>query len=115
MILVSFDIDGTLVGGDPAGPIDFDMVREVQRRGHVIGSSSDRTLGAQRQLWEIAGIDVDFIGHKHHMVAMRERFEASRLLHIGDTQVDEYFARLAGFEFVHVDELPAPGAEDWIY
>ena len=79
MILVSFDIDGTLVGGDPAGPIDFDMVREVQRRGHVIGSSSDRTLGAQRQLWKIAGIEVDFIGHKHHMVATRERFEGLQI------------------------------------
>jgi len=115
MVLVSFDIDGTLRAGDPPGPISFEMVRETQRRGHVIGSASDRTLAFQRGLWLEAGIDVDFVSHKHHLVATKEQFDCTRLIHIGDTQVDEHFAKLAGFEFVHVDELPAAGEAGWVY
>lgn len=115
MVLVSFDIDGTLVIGDPPGPVSLDMVAEAKRRGHVIGSASDRTLREQRKLWEAAGIEVDFVSHKHHLEATRELFTCSRLVHIGDTTVDEHYAKLAGFEFFHVDALPAPATPGWVY
>ena len=115
VILVSFDIDGTLEVGDPPGPIALQMVREAQRRGHVIGSSSDRTVAEQRRMWEAAGVVVDFVGHKHHLDQTRERFACTRLMHIGDTHVDEYYAKLHGYEFYYADAVPEPGSEDWIY
>ena len=48
MILISFDIDGTLEMGDPPGPIPLALVRLAKERGYVVGSSSDRTLLDQR-------------------------------------------------------------------
>jgi len=114
VILVSFDIDGTLEVGDPPGPVGLDLVREAKRQGHVVGSSSDRTVAEQRRLWEAAGIEVDFVGHKHHLGDTKQRFTCTRLVHIGDTHVDEYYATLAGFEFWHADSVPETGTPGWI-
>jgi len=58
LILVSFDIDGTLIAGDPPGPILFEHVLAAKARGYVIGSSSDRTLGEQRHIWAAGGVEV---------------------------------------------------------
>ena len=113
--LVSFDIDGTMEFGDPPGPVSLEMVRESKRRGHVVGSASDRTLLEQRRLWEKAGIEVDFVSHKHFLEDTKASFPSDRLIHIGDTDVDEYYALLAGFEFFHVSSLPAPASLNWVY
>ena len=113
--MVSFDIDGTLEVGDPPGPISLECVREAHRRGHVIGTSSDRTVAEQRRLWERLGIEADFVGHKHHLHETKARFDCVRLVHIGDTHVDEYYAKLAGFEFFYADQVPEPGSEGWIF
>jgi hypothetical protein len=115
MVLVSFDIDGTLETGDPPGPVLLEQVAEAKRRGHVIGSASDRTVAEQRRMWEQAGIVVDFVGHKHHLTELTSPFGCTRLVHIGDTFVDEHYARLAGFEFWHVDSLPEPNTPGWVY
>jgi hypothetical protein len=106
-VLVSFDIDGTMEFGHPPGPITVELVRSVGAAGHVIGSASDRTRSDQSSLWEVHGVAVAFVGGKHHLVEVRERFPAVRHLHIGDTHVDEHFARLAGFEFVWMDDAAA--------
>src|ERR1700733_3224290 len=60
LILVRFDIDGTLEAGDPPGPITFAQVADVKARGYVIGSASDRTLSEQRAIWQQAGITPEF-------------------------------------------------------
>jgi hypothetical protein len=103
LVLVSFDIDGTMEFGHPPGPVTVDFVRELIADGHVVGSASDRTRGDQSSLWASHGIEVAFIGGKHHLHEVRERFPAARYLHIGDGHVDEHYARLAGFEFVLMD------------
>ena len=105
-MLVSFDIDGTMEFGQPAGPVTVELVRSVGAAGHVIGSASDRTRSDQAALWEEHAVAVAFVGGKHHLAAVRERFPAERHVHIGDTHVDEHFARLAGFEFVWMDDAP---------
>jgi hypothetical protein len=114
-VLVSLDIDGTMEFGRPAGPVLLQHVREVRRRGYVVGSASDCTVSEQTQLWQAAGIDVDFVGHKHHLDRVRARFQCARYLHIGDGDADEYYARLFGFEFWHVDGLPAASTAGWVY
>ncbi len=103
--LISFDIDGTLEVGEPPGPVRLDFVRWVQERGCVIGSSSDRTLGFQSGLWSRAGISTDFVSGKHQLADVRTRFDCDLFIHIGDTQVDEHFAGLAGFTYVPVEDL----------
>jgi hypothetical protein len=114
LILVSFDIDGTLEAGDPPGPITFAFVAEAKARGHIVGSASDRALSEQRNLWRQAGLTVDFICNKHRLADSTRHFTCQRKLHIGDTSTDEYYARLAGFEFYDVAALPARGAPGWI-
>jgi hypothetical protein len=98
-VLISFDIDGTMAFGEPPGPVTVEFVRALADSGHVIGCASDRTRAEQTTLWELHGIDVKFIGGKHHLHEVREQFPADRYLHIGDSHVDEYYAGLAGFEF----------------
>jgi len=102
-VLISFDIDGTMEFGHPPGPVTVDFVRSLAADGHVVGSASDRTRSDQAGLWEAAGIDVAFVGGKHHLPEVRDRYPDLRRLHIGDTHVDEHFARLADFEFCWVD------------
>jgi hypothetical protein len=115
LILVSFDIDGTLIAGDPPGPILFEHVAACKARGYVIGSSSDRTLSEQRHIWASGGIEVDFMCNKHRMIETTAHFNVTRRLHIGDTNSDEYYAKLAGFEFLYVTEIPEPSTVGWIY
>ena len=114
MILVSFDIDGTLETGDPPGPVPLHLVTEAKRRGYVVGSASDRTLAEQRRMWAAAGVAVDFVGHKHHLTEVTSPFGCTRLVHIGDTFVDQHYAQVAGFEFWHVDALPTPLTAEWL-
>jgi hypothetical protein len=106
-VVVSFDIDGTMEFGHPPGPVSVEFVRALADDGHVVGSASDRTRGDQTSLWELHGVAVAFVGGKHHLDDVRERFPAERHVHIGDTDVDAHFARLAGFEFLHADQLSA--------
>ena len=106
MVLVSFDIDGTMTFGDPEGPITATMVRKAKSLGHIIGSASDRTMSDQRQVWKEAGVELDFVTLKHKLAEIREQMPpANRYLHIGDTDVDRHFARLAGFDFCFGDEV----------
>jgi hypothetical protein len=101
--LISFDIDGTLVIGDPPGLITLDMVRQAQALGYLIGSCSDRPIGHQQILWQQHNITVDFMVLKHQLAEVRARFEAEVYYHIGDTDIDRFFAERAGFQFIPAD------------
>jgi hypothetical protein len=98
--LISFDIDGTLEVGDPPGLITMDMVRQAKHLGCVIGSCSDRLLSDQQRLWEQHCITVDFMVLKHRLAEVKARFQADVYYHIGDTDMDRFFANQAGFRFV---------------
>ncbi len=108
-LVVSFDIDGTMVFGHPPGPIEVGFVRAVLAAGHVVGSASDRTVADQSALWAAHALEVAFVGGKHHLHEVRDRFPAARYVHLGDTDVDAHYARLAGFEFIGVTDPLALG------
>jgi len=101
--LISFDIDGTLETGSPPGPITIDVVRMVKANGWLIGSCSDKTVTAQRLMWESHGVLTDFTVVKHHLEIVRAQFDVESYLHIGDTDVDRFHALKAGFDFLHVE------------
>jgi hypothetical protein len=115
VILVSFDIDGTLEVGDPPGPVTLATVLRARELGYTIGSASDRTRGDQEALWAAHGIDVHFVGGKHHLPEVKARFDCVRYVHIGDSLVDKLYAEQAAFEFHHVEHLPAGGALEWLH
>ena len=115
MILVSFDIDGTLEVGDPPGPVTLATVLRARELGYTIGSASDRTRGDQEALWAAHGITVDFVGGKHHLGEVRARFACERYVHIGDSLVDRLYAEQAEFEFHDVVAFPTDGPYDWLW
>jgi hypothetical protein len=108
--LISFDIDGTLETGNGPGPITLEMVRRAKEQGHIIGSCSDRPVGNQKEMWANAGIEVSFTVVKHRLDSVREQYpDAEVYFHIGDTNMDEHYAKLSGFEFVQVQLMePTP-------
>jgi hypothetical protein len=103
--LISFDIDGTMVFGEPPGRITPEAVLRARELGCIVGSGSDRTVGNQQELFERHGVHLDFISLKHRLAEAKGRFEAICHLHIGDSEFDEFCARRAGFDFLHVDEF----------
>lgn len=104
MTLVSFDIDGTLEIGDPPGIISLDAVRTARRLGYLVGTCSDRPVAHQRQLWQLRlDLNPDFTVLKHRLAEVKSAFTAAAYYHIGDTDVDEHFAGLAGFRFLRAD------------
>ena len=104
MTLVSFDIDGTLEIGDPPGIITLDAVRAAHRLGYLVGTCSDRPVAHQRQIWQLRlDLNPDFTVLKHRLAEVKSAFTAAAYYHIGDTDVDEHFAGLAGFRFLRAD------------
>ena len=101
--LISFDIDGTLEVGDPPGAITMEMVRRAQEMGYIIGSCSDRTLSHQRRLWVEQDIAMAFTVLKHQLDQVKTMFSAEQYYHIGDTNIDRYYAERAGFAFFYPD------------
>src|SRR3989442_15029912 len=98
--LVSFDIDGTLEVGDPPGVVSIALVRLAKRRGYLVGSCSDRPVAYQQELWRQLGIAADFTVLKHRLADVKALFAAAAYFHVGDTDVDAFYAIEAGFTFL---------------
>ena len=101
--LFSFDIDGTLEIGDPPGIITIALVIRAKQLGYLIGSCSDRPISYQEAMWAGLGVVPDFTVLKHRLGDLKVRFAAAAYYHVGDTDIDEQFARLAGFVFLSAD------------
>jgi hypothetical protein len=103
--LFSFDIDGTLEVGEPPGIIPVSLVRHAQQLGYLVGSCSDRPLSFQAAMWAQLEIAPDFTVLKHRLGELKTRFEAAAYYHIGDTDIDEHYALIAGFRFLRADAV----------
>ena len=101
--LLSFDIDGTLEIGDPPGIIPIALVRRAKSLGYLVGSCSDRPISFQEAMWQRLGLAADFTVLKHRLDELRGRFAAAVYYHVGDTELDEHVATLAGFRFLRAD------------
>jgi len=102
--LISFDIDGTLETGDPPGRITMARVRDALALGYIIGSCSDRTVSAQQRMWLEHGITVSFTVLKHRLDEVKATFSAEQYFHIGDTNIDRYYAERSGFMYFFPDD-----------
>ena len=112
VILISFDIDGTLEVGDPPGVLTMELVRRTKEKGFLVGSCSDRPISGQRAIWEQHNISVDFAVSKHMLPDVKEQFKADVYYHIGDREdLDKKYALEAGFEFLWPDEAIS---EPWL-
>src|SRR5215475_15616945 len=79
------------------------MLRQCKELGYLIGSCSDRPVSYQRQLWERLEIAADFAVLKHRLADVKSEFSAEAYLHIGDSDLDHFFAGEAGFHFFRAD------------
>jgi hypothetical protein len=57
----------------------------------------------QRQLWERLEIAADFAVLKHRLADVKSEFSAEAYFHIGDSDLDHFFAGEAGFRFFRAD------------
>lgn len=105
LIVVSFDIDGTLEIGEPPGVVPIALIRTAKRLGYLVGSCSDRPLTYQQAVWERLGIAPDFMVLKHRLADVRRRFAAAAYYHIGDSDTDARYASVAGFRFLEADPV----------
>lgn len=105
--LISFDIDGTLEFGDPPGILTVAMVRTAQDLGYIVGSCSDRTVTNQKRLWAEHRVSVAFTVLKHQLDGVKAELPAEEYYHIGDSDMDEYYAGKAGFLFLPADASAA--------
>ena len=103
LILVSFDIDGTLEIGQPPGIVPIALVRRAQQLGYLIGSCSDRPISYQQAMWERIQIVADFTALKHRLDDVKARLPDAAYYHIGDTDLDHFFATSAGFRFLRAE------------
>ena len=101
--LISFDIDGTLEVGDPPGYITMALVRKARELGYIIGSCSDRTISHQQRMWMEYHISVAFTVLKHQLEQVKAEFDAEHYYHIGDTNIDRYYAERSGFAYLYPD------------
>ena len=105
LIVVSFDIDGTLEIGEPPGVVPIALIRMAKRLGYLVGSCSDRPLTYQQAVWERLGIAPDFMVLKHRLADVRRRFAPAAYYHIGDSDTDARYASAAGFRFLEADPV----------
>tara|TARA_B100001142_G_scaffold329146_1_gene391421 strand:+ start:2325 stop:2699 length:375 start_codon:yes stop_codon:yes gene_type:complete len=101
-IIISYDIDGTVIAGDPPGIITMNMIKRSKELGYIIGSASDRTITDQTQIWERNNIEMDFIVLKHTLPELVNKLQPRQGFHIGDTNMDEYYAKQAGLTFIDI-------------
>ena len=63
------------------------------------------------KIWERHGIPVQFAVHKQNLDQVRVLFEAETYQHIGDTNIDEHYAVMHGFQYLDVAH---PLDEPWM-
>jgi hypothetical protein len=89
--------------------LDMQITRRQALSSLGVGAAcSDRPVQDQRNMWSAAGIEVSFAVLKHRLDTVKAQFtEVEAYFHIGDTEMDEHYARLHGFEFVQVQTMEA--------
>src|SRR4051812_25662580 len=71
VVVISFDIDGTMEFGDPPGPVSASIARELAVRGCILGVASDWAVSCQGPEWARHGTAPRFVGGKHHLPAVK--------------------------------------------
>ena len=102
MLVISYDIDGTLENGEPSGPIKADEIKHHQSKGNIVGSCSQNDIWEQAQTWEELGITPDFMVLKdarNLRIVQNTWPDASLYIHIGDwVGLDDVIAKQAGWK-----------------
>ena len=107
MLLVSFDIDGTMEFGDPPGILSKSDIAFLRLNGVLLGSASDRTYSTQIRMWAEYEFSIDFAIVKHKIAELKDTYhQANSFWHVGDRPIDQQTAFNSGFTFFWPDQFP---------
>ena len=87
------------------------MVKRALSHGCIIGSCSDKPVPVQQAIWARYDIPVSFTLPKAGLYALKAQFAADAYFHIGDTEIDQQYAREGGIEFLWMHVGPS---EPWL-
>ena len=102
-VVWSFDIDLTIAIPEDEescrGTVPPDLLRELQDKGAIVGTCSDREPSEQRALMRSLGFNPDFCIPKEMLATAAALLPAARRIHVGDDPArDRDIARQSGFE-----------------
>jgi len=101
----AFDRDGTLVWGDPAGPITKKHLLRMRELGHKIGGSGGQFPEEQYRNWCANGIEPDFAVHKKDLGVLKDKYKF--VTHVGDAEDDKFYAAHFGIGYMAPQEFVA--------
>jgi len=99
----AFDRDGTLIWGNPPGPIDKIHLLELRKLGYSIGGSGGQLAEEQYRNWKDQEIEPDFIVYKPDLKTIKNRYKS--ITHIGDDISDKKIAKDAGLNYMLPEEF----------
>lgn len=106
MNVISFDVDGTTIWGNPPGPITPEMIKvEIDKGNHVVGGSN-HGIPQQDAEFRAHGIKLLMVCQKVGLSKAKEKWmNAGRYIHVGDSINDDgRAAKAAGFEYMTPEE-----------
>ena len=83
----------------------------MSRSSDAVRSYGLGPLSSQRALWEEHDIPMAFVASKPDLTELRATIEADAYYHIGDSIIDQQYAKWGGFDFWWSDDAVA---EPWL-
>jgi len=98
MTVYTFDRDGCL---EPwAGPIPMNILKELQAKGHRVGTGGGAAPEEQRQQWRSYGIEPDFALSKGELDKLRDMYPGETIIQVDDDINQARMAEAGGRKFM---------------
>jgi len=110
MTVYCFDRDGCL---EPwGGPIPMSALKELQAKGHKVGTGGGAAPEEQRQQWRSHGVEPDFALSKGELDKLRDTYPGETIIQVDDDINQAKIAEASGRKFMTPAEFlgkPNPG------
>lgn len=99
----AFDRDGTLIWGNPPGPIVKEHLLQTRKLGYDIGGSGGQPSDEQYSNWKNNGIKPDFTVYKPELSSLKKRYV--KVTQVGDDILDKKIAADCGFDYMTPEQF----------
>ncbi|RLI05644.1 hypothetical protein DRO26_01605 [Candidatus Bathyarchaeota archaeon] len=107
VVVVVFDVDGTLESGNPAGPIKLETVRKLKEKGLTVG-----IVGAYERVQDkLSNLDFYFGGDPYkpeNLRKIREKYKPTLAVYVADLPTDRNTALKTGFCYIRPEDFTLP-------
>lgn len=101
----TFDRDGTLIWGNPIGPIKKCHLLKMRKLGYIIGGSGGQEPREQYRNWRENGVEPSFAFKKRNLDTLKTKYEF--VVHVGDNEDDKFYAKSFGINYMTPQEFIA--------